>query len=214
MLGGSSLGQLPLGQGGTYSYVPIDPETALFPFAATIISQYANSPILVKMIGDLTTYIDPTANLNAFYDLVWNIDTAQGWGLDVWGRIVDVGRVLQIPVPEYLGFEEEPNALNFNQGFFYTGSDSTSNFALADNAYRVLILAKALANITDGSIPSINQILINLFPNYGNVYVTDGLDMTMTYTFDLAPNTIDLAIVTSSGVLPKPTGVSFTVVHP
>ncbi len=50
------------------------------------------------MIGSPTiVLIDPTADLNAFYDLVWNVATAQGWGLDVWGRIVGVTRNLNIP---------------------------------------------------------------------------------------------------------------------
>src|SRR5579871_5512746 len=67
-----------------------------FDYLQTIISQYANSPILTQLIANFDQYIDPTKNLDAFFDLIWNVDTAQGYGLDVWGRIVGVTRVLQV----------------------------------------------------------------------------------------------------------------------
>ena len=64
---------------------------------------------------------------------------------------------------------------SLNQSPFYSGAVLTSNFNLSDDAFRTLIFAKALANISDGSIPAINQLLLNLFPRRGNCYVTDGL---------------------------------------
>lgn len=181
----------------------------------TLISQYANSPVLLQLISNMDDNIAPGANLNAFYNLVWNVDTAQGYGLDVWGRIVGIGRVLQVSAPtSWFGFKEATDAAGFNQAPFSSGTALTSNFALSDAAFRTLILAKALANICDGSIKAINQILINLFAGLGNCYVTDGLDMTMTYTFSFPLTPVQLAIVSNSGVLPKPAGVSVTVVHP
>lgn len=185
----------------------------------TIISQYANSPTLVQLIVNLNQYIDPNANLDQFYDLIWNVDTAIGYGLDVWGRIVGVGRVLQVASGIYFGFAEAGDATSespFNSGGpFYSGGATTGNFALSDDAFRLLIFAKALSNITNGSIPAINQILLNLFPNRGNAWVTDGQNMTMTYTFHFSPilSPVEFAIVSQSGVLPKPVGVSATVVQ-
>ena len=190
------------------------PPTRPFDVLATVISQYANSPILLQLIYNMADYLDPTANFDAFYNLIWNVDTAQGYGLDVWGRIVGVSRVLQLPVNEdFFGFDPASDAFPFNEGIFYGGGVTTNNFALSDTAYRKLILAKALANISDGSIPSINQILINLFSEYGNCYVTDGEDMTMTYTFGSTLSLVDFAIVSQSGVLPRPAGVSATIVQ-
>lgn len=191
-------------------------------FNPTILSQYANSPTIMQLITNMNAYLDPTANINAFYDLLWNVDTAVGYGLDVWGRIVGVGRVLRITGAEYFGFDGPggPSGLPFNQGVFYNGQPLTSNYALLDGPYRVLILAKALANISDGTISAINQILINLFsptgllPVSGNSYVTDGEDMTMTYTFSAHLDPVQTAIVFQSGVLPRPCGVSASVVQP
>lgn len=180
----------------------------------TIISQYANSDVITQLIANMDSYLDQTANFENFFDLVMNVDTAQGYGLDVWGRIVGVTRTLSVPLPGlYFGTEEAgQTAQPFNQAPFYTGQQINNNFVLTDSAYRILILAKALANIWDGSIPGINQILLNLFPNRGNCYVVDGLNMTMIYKFDFVLSSVELAIVEQSGVLPRSTGVSSTVV--
>lgn len=211
MIGEESLGELALAESlNQAGFAPSE----RFAWAATVISQYANSPVLLKMVADMADYIDPSANIDAFFLSIWNVDTATGYGLDVWGRIVGVARVLEIPGSDpFFGFEEATDGEPFNQAIFYNEGTLTSNFSLSDDAYRKLILAKALANISDGSIAGINQILINLFSEYGNCYVTDGLDMTMTYTFgsDLSP--VDFAIVSQSGVLPRPAGVSVTIIQ-
>lgn len=186
-----------------------------FDFWTTIISQYANSPIIDQLIANFDSYVDQTINLQSFFDLMWNVDTAQGYGLDVWGRIVGVTRTLQVQGDQsYFDFEESGLSGNgFGQQPFYAGVPITSNFELSDDAFRTLIFAKALANISDGSIKSLNQLLINLFPARGNAYVTDGLNMTMTYTFAFQLTSVELAIVSQSGVLPKPTGVALTIVE-
>jgi hypothetical protein len=184
----------------------------------TIISQYATSPTLVQLVHSFNDWIDPSADLDAFYDMIWNLDSAVGVGLDIWGRIVGVGRVLQVASGTFFGFAESGDATSetpFQGSPFYPGGATTGNFALSDAGFRTLILAKALANICDGSISSINQILLNLFPGRGNCYVTDDGGMTMTYTFHFTPalTPVEFAIVSQSGALPKPVGVRATVVQ-
>lgn len=180
----------------------------------TMLSQYANSPILTRLVENMDAYLDQTLNFQSFYDLVMNVDTAQGYGLDVWGRIVGVSRTLSVQGDQnFLGTKEAgETAQPFNQAPFFSGQDFTSNFDLSDAPYRVLIFAKALANICDGSIPAINQILLNLFPNRGNCYVVDGLDMTMAFKFDFSLTVTELAIIAQSGALPRSTGVSLSVI--
>jgi hypothetical protein len=210
VIGEEALGELSIGEGVQTT----SPTAALFNWRATVISQYANSPVLLELIENMTAHIDPAADIDEFFGLVFNVDSAQGYGLDVWGRIVGVSRVLKLPgTGDFFGFSESIDAHSFNEAPFYGGSALTDNFSLSDQAYRKLILAKALANICDGSIPAINQILINLFSAYGNCYVTDGGDMTMTYTFGATLSQVDFAIVSQSGVLPRPAGVSATIVQ-
>lgn len=119
-------------------------------------------------------WISPDNNFENFYNFIWNVDTAVGYGLDVWGRIVVVPRVLTLTDTTVFGFAEAGDRANFGGGPFYNGEFATQNFTLSDPVYRQLILAKAAFNITDGSIPAINAIMMNLFPNRGNAYCTDG----------------------------------------
>lgn len=190
---------------------PIGPIPA-FDFWTTVISQYANSPILTQLCQDLAVSINPATDFDAFYDNIFNIATAVGYGLDVWGRILGVSRTLSISATNFFGFQQgTPGAQPFDQGVFYAGGGATNNFNLADDPYRVLLYAKALANISDGSILSINTILKNLFPNRGNCFVADGLNMTMTYVFQFTLTPVELAIVGNSGVLPRSCGVSSSI---
>ena len=187
-----------------------------FDFWDTVISQYANSPVITALIQNFNAYLDQTQNSDNFIDFMRDLSTAVSYGLDVWGKVVGVSRTLHlVGSQKYFGFDEATivSADPFGQSPFYAGNILTTNFNLSDNAYRTLIIAKALANISDGSVKSINQILLSLFPNRGNAYVTDGLNMTMTYSFRFVLTPVELAIVSQSGVLPRPAGVSATVVQ-
>jgi len=179
----------------------------------TLLAQYANSPVIRKLIEDFAEAVDPTANIQRFYDLLWNVATAVGYGLDVWGRIVGVDRVLAVPQGVHFGFEEAvgPGIDTFGFGIYYSGGGVTTNYALSDDAFRLLIFAKAAANLWDGSIPGLNNILRLLFP--GQVaYCTDLGGMAMTYTFAFPLTPVQAAVIANSGVLPRPCGVSTSVV--
>ena len=254
-----------------------------FDWRQTIISQYANSPRMLGLIEGFTDAVDVAARMDAFYSDIWDLDTATGYGLDVWGRIVGVGRVLQVATSDYFGFAEAGDADPFGDaqfagyddafgfaeagdaqpfgqapfglhplylgvdpnaggGVFYAGGGITSNYTTSDLVYRTLIYAKAAANITSGSIPAINGILLRIFAGRGNCYVQEQpypdffgfaeagdaqpfgqgvfyagqpmsrLNISYVFTFPLTP--VDLAIVAQSGVLPSPMGRSVSIVAP
>jgi hypothetical protein len=181
----------------------------------TLLSQYYTSPTLTQLIANFNTNIDPTANLQSMFDLIWNVldlsvpVTSYTYGLDVWERIVGVGRVLNVATGVFFGFAEPGDITEapFNQAPFYSGQPATGNFALSNEAYRQLIIAKAAANICDGSIQAINFILMRLFSGRGNCYVRDNGNMSMTYVFEFVLQPFEVSIVSNSGVLPKPAGV-------
>jgi hypothetical protein len=147
---------------------------------STILSQFATSPVLMQLISDFNVNVDPTANFNEFFNKVWNIKTAETYGLDNWGRIVGVRRTFS-----YLG----------------------ASYTLDDESFLTLILVKALANITNCSAPVFNQLISQLFAADGRCYVTDPGGMTMIYAFEFIISSIDEAILAGSGALPHPTGV-------
>lgn len=73
--------------------------------------QYASSPIIQTRIANRASYLSPEAWQQELYDVVLNLDTAQGFGLDIWGRIVGLqnGRLLTVPTTgvQYLGFRQQ-----------------------------------------------------------------------------------------------------------
>lgn len=180
----------------------------------TIASQYANSPTIITLIDAMNQYIDPSVDLENFYNFVWNVDTAVGFGLDIWGRIVNVSRVLTIPNQlEYFGFEEQPEAEPLNQAPFYNGPPDTEAYTLSDDAYRKLILTKALSNITTATAPGLNSLLRNLFADRGRAYVFDYGGMKMRFAFEFALEPFELAMLSQSGAIARPAGVEASVVQ-
>lgn len=97
--------------------------------AATVLAQYAASPRLNALINSFNAALSPDSFINDFYDLIWNIDTAEKYGLDVWGKIVGVSRRLTVKDDfNYLGFSEArmdnpvmDDPRPFNQAPFYSG---------------------------------------------------------------------------------------------
>jgi hypothetical protein len=148
-------------------------------WSQTLLSVFANRPIIQSLISSFNAAIDPQANIAAFQQYIWNVKTAVGYGLDVWGTIVGVSRV----VP------------------------STPAITLLDPDYQTLILVKAAVNIGNVTIPTLNRLLRLIFADSGLVYVQDNLNMTLTYVFLFEPTPAQQAIVQYSGVMPQPAGV-------
>lgn len=159
----------------------------------TVLSQFANSPKLVSLLDAINQWISPDADFENFYQYVWNVlsgiipPTSPGgitndYGLDVWGRIVNIPRTVTLTSGQFFGFYEAGDRVGFGQGPFYNGVINTENFTLSNQAYLLLILAKAAFNITDGSIPAINALMMNLFPGRGNCWVQDGGGIPETFS--------------------------------
>lgn len=182
----------------------------------TYMRQYATSPVITAMIEDFNEWLDPSADLDNFYFYVWNVLTAVGFGLDIWGRIVGVPRTITIvPEPDYFGFEEAlPGSFPFNQQPFYAGPQAGTLYALTDLAYRVLILTKALANICAFTAPAINALLAFMFPGRGSCYVLDLGGMAIEYVFNFTLEPWEASVLLQASLMPRPAGVAVTISNP
>jgi hypothetical protein len=183
-------------------------------YQQTILAQYANSPVITGLVDYTNQWIDPSVNIADFYRYVWNVLTAVGFGLDIWGRIVNVPRTINIPASQiYLGFKEAlPDAQPFNQAPFYSGPQAGTLFTLGDAAYRVLILTKALANISSFTAPSVNALLQFMFTGRGSCYVLEISPMQIEYVFNFALQSWEAAILQQPSLMPRPAGVGVTIV--
>lgn len=145
----------------------------------TVISQYGNSPTLLAMIESMNAAIDPSADIDNFYRWIWSVDSAQGFGLDIWGRIVGVSRTI---------------------------STSPATI-LDDDQFRSLILLKALSNISIATSPAINILLNNWMQGRGRCYVNDLGNMEIRYQFEFLLEPFEIEIITASGIFLRPAGV-------
>jgi hypothetical protein len=180
----------------------------------TVISQYGNSPRLLQLINNVNEYIDPSIDIDNFYDFVWNIETAVGFGLDIWGRIVGISRNLQLPdTPQFFGYSQAlPGSFPFSQEPFFSGqAPLTNTYSLSDDYFRILILAKALSNLSATTVPAINAIMNYVFSGDGRFYCNDMGHMQMRYTFEFTLEPFQLAIITQTKIFPVPCGVRATV---
>ena len=188
-------------------------------YEKTIQTQYSASPVLNGIISTFEGAESLDDFVDEFLVRVWDIDTCESFGLDMWGKIVGAPRYLSVDDDlNYFGFNEARNPTTpnysqpFNQAPFYNSEPLSNVVRLEDEPYRRLIKAKAFTNITDATIPSINRFLMMLFKGVGKVYCTSGRDMTMAVVFEFVPSLSDVAIVQNTDAMPIPSGVSVSIV--
>lgn len=176
----------------------------------TIMSQYANSPRLLRIINDLWGAIDPTKFNEDYFNLIMSIPTANTQGLDIWGRIVGISRTVYFPNPEgeYFGFED--GFYPFNERPFSAAGNANDAWELADDAYRPLILIKAMANIVYATAPNINILMRAVF-NKPCYFLITG-HMQGRYVFEFYLNQFERHIIYNTDILPRPCGVDVSII--
>ena len=138
--------------------------------AETVQSQYATSKRMRAVIDAFWQAINPKSDIDLLYKKLVNPRTAEGWGLDIWGRIVAIGRsylAVEDDTP-YFGFDPPEGVKNerlnsFGNAPFY--KQIMGKVRLADTMYRTYVFLKALINISNSSLASLNQAVKLLFPD-------------------------------------------------
>lgn len=135
-------------------------------------SQYSASRRILALAAGYQKRIDPYVDVGLFYRTMFDIYTAQGVGLDNWGVILQIGRTIPGPyMGDCFGFHETPplpaeysgpRFQPFNQYPFTPDSGSDARVAmitLDDELFRLLLLYKALANISASDAATQNKLL-------------------------------------------------------
>ena len=174
-----------------------DVRTEFMPF---IQSQYSASTRIISILESCREHILPDADIVSFFDNIFNIETASGVGLDIWGNIIGVSRF----VPNY--------------------RDDTVIYTLTDEQYRNVLFYKAGANIMDSTLYSLNYLLKKLYPDYqcfvrnqsnyinddGRYY--DSNPMEIEYVFiDTDLSDLEKSIFSLVGAFGKGAGVHFNL---
>lgn len=177
----------------------------------TIQSQYSSSPKMIRLVGSMHAQLEPVTDIALFFDKIFDISTAEGWGLDNWGRILGQGRIVELPGVFQFGFDLS-GLQPFDQASFTPG-DVTRFFTMTDPAYRTYLLLKAWINISDCTIPSLNKFLSIAFKNRGMAYVAETGAMKIEYRFGFLLTPFERLIMASPGIRPTPGCVSSTIVE-
>lgn len=156
-----------------------------------ILWQYLDAEKLKSIVGNQQDFMDENVEdfFTDFNKDVLNIETANSFGLGVWGAL------LQVPRPVY--------------------SSGGQTIEFTDDQYRLLLRARIYLLTFDGSARALNEFFSILFPDF-TVVIKDNGDMTVDINIlnELSP---DMAILFHSPYveifLPRPSGVEYNIIN-
>lgn len=125
--------------------------------------QGTNIETLLNGLADLYNKLI-TQPVQEFYNNIYNLETAAGIGLDIWGEKLNFPRTIK---------------------FIDTDTSVETSKTLDDNEYRLILKVLSLKFYTKMTVPRINKILKELFSFYDvQAYTVDNQDMTyVNYVF-------------------------------
>jgi hypothetical protein len=190
--------------------------------------QYDSAPNIRQLIADNNTWLAEfhTDFWNSWVVDVFDLATANDFGLSVWSKILDFplygeSNVSPPDAPAFgfdtLGdpdFESPIEAFESDSGDYggFFATDTTGLFGLPRDTKRLLLRLKYYKLTTNGTLPEINAFLeYVLGPN--ELYVLDGLDMTITYVSVGPVANLLLGLFQQIDILPRPAGVSASFVR-
>lgn len=138
---------------------------------------------------------------------VFNMLTANDFGLSVWGVILGIPLSYGLPssgTRSVWGFGEFNQ--NFENGNF--GRDASGVAGLTLEQKRLVLRLRYYQLISDGSVPHINFVLQDIF---GQGRVLDRLNMTATYVFETAIPSSIRVLLQEFDLLPRPAGVEIDI---
>lgn len=175
-----------------------------------ILWQYEGASRIVSLVRAKQGWLDEYHSgfwRNWFHD-VFDLDTANEFGLSVWGRILDIPLGVDMPAnsKDRLSFGFGSDNLNFGNGNFGRGRDET--ILLTDEQKRLVLKLRYFQLTHRPSVPQINRFLNDLFKESGKVFVVDPLDMSYAvYFFGFTPDQSLRFILEHYDILPRPSTV-------
>lgn len=177
-----------------------------------LIWQYDNTTNLRGILEKTQAWYDE--NQKGFWEDwitdVFDLRTANEFGLSVWSIILGQSLYTNfVPTstgPSW-GFGEDN--LNFENGNFANlGGSNTYSLEIS----RLLLQLRYFQLTSSGTLPETNRMLKYLFVDYGDAYVVDNQDMTITYMFDFAIPAEMSYMFNNIDILPRPAGVKAEIV--
>lgn len=148
-------------------------------------------------------------NYSAFwanwYANVFNLQTANQFGLYVWSIILNLPIQLNPPAPEdqsIWGFG--PYRENFENGNFAANS---SSIGLSLEEQRLVLKLRYYKLVSNGSIPDANRFFQFAFQGFGICYIVDNLNMSISVFFGFEISEVLLTFIKQYDLVPRDTGI-------
>lgn len=194
----------------------------------TILWQYNESTNLLSLLNQKQAWYNTNQSQfwTDWYNNVFNLITANAFGLSVWSYILNVPLYLNNP-PEpsdkpVWGFNQynpsfptlENTYLNFGNSNF---SAKNQVIALTLEEQRFLLRLRYFQLSNRGDVTDVNKFLNYLVTTsnigyVGTIYMLDGLNMSITYVLtgtNFPPNL--LQVITTLDIFPRPAGVGVKI---
>lgn len=157
-----------------------------------------------------------TAFWSDWFRDVFDLRTANAFGMQVWARILGVRLTLPLgpsnPDKPTWGFGVHYK--NFGHGNFGRIGAGTASLTLEEQ--RIILRLRYFQLVSRATVPDINRALKAVFGHLGNVYVLDPLNMGalsyVTFVFDFQPGSRLLNLLVDFDILPRPSGVGARLV--
>jgi len=179
-----------------------------------ILWQYNNAVNLQGLLEAKNAWYEAnqTEFWSSWYDNVFNLETADQFGLVVWGIILGLQLYVNVPPPSgapIFGFSGSiTGSVNFDNGILTTGNGETH--VLPVETQRIALQLRYFQLTSSGTVPETNRMLKYLFGDMGTAYLLDLGHMAQEYIFEF-PLSADLTYLFDNyDILPRPAGVIST----
>ena len=142
----------------------------------------------------------------------WDIDTAEGYNLDVLGRIFGVSRTsISMTEKDYLTYYEQTGGLGWGRGRWYRAGEAfRETILLTDQEFRFLIKARIWKLYQNPSLDYLTDALQALTGD--DAYIVDNGNMTMKiyYGAEVLLDSFIKFAIENLDILPRPVAVGYT----
>lgn len=178
-----------------------------------ILWQYNDGEKLQKILEQKQDWYNKnqTEFWESWYKDVFNLDTANDFGLSVWAIILDMPLIVDLNPSEKdspaFGFGEYNE--NFENGNFFT--TSTTSVRLTTQQKRLVLKLRYYQLVSNGTVPEINRFLKSLF---GDAWVHDTYDMSYAIFVINTEISSELQFILENyDLLPRPAGVGTRIIY-
>lgn len=176
--------------------------------AQALLWQYNEATSLQSLILQKQTWYNQSQSgfWNDWYTDVFNLKTANYFGLSVWAIILNQPIIFNnVGDPDKVSWGFGTYHANFTRGNF--SSKDGFSFQLSAESARIILRIQQYKVIGVCCVPEINRMLADVFADYGKAFLVDNHDMTQNYYFTFSLPTDLRFIFSKADILPRPAGV-------